>query len=66
MKSKSLPNPLNVKNIQMAQMVKPKAAAAKQLNNFSLETDGGCTPVLEMTEGYKIDLVAANANKCKF
>ncbi len=59
--SKSLPNPLNVKNIQMAQMAKPQGSSSETAKLNFAKADGGCTPVLELTEGYKIDLVAANA-----
>ncbi len=58
--NKNLPNPLNVKNIQMAQITKPQGSSAESAKLNFAKTDGGCTPVLEMTEGYKIDLVAAN------
>lgn len=60
--SKNLPNPLSVKNLQMAQIPNAKDANTEIAKlNFS-KTDGNCTPVLEMTQGYKIDLVAATTS----
>ncbi|WGL59356.1 hypothetical protein QEJ31_12565 [Pigmentibacter sp. JX0631] len=57
--NKNLPNPLSVKNIQMAQIENAKGSSGESAKlNFN-KTDGNCTPVLEMTQGYKIDLVAA-------
>lgn len=57
--NKNLPNPLNVKNIQMAQVANAQGSSGESAKlNFN-KADGNCTPVLEMTQGYKIDLVAS-------
>ena len=57
--NKNLPNPLSVKNIQMAQIANAQGNSGESAKlNFN-KADGNCTPVLEMTQGYKIDLVAA-------
>lgn len=56
---KILPNPLTVENLQMAQIAAPQGTTGELAKlNFS-KNDGKCNPVLEMTQGYKIELAAA-------
>lgn len=59
--SKTIPNPLTVENLQMAQIPTQQGANGEAAKlNFS-KSDGKCTPILEMTQGYKIELASANA-----
>lgn len=59
---KSLPNPLTVENLQMAQIPAPQGSTGEIAKlNFN-KSDGKCNPVLEMTQGYKIELAAASGN----
>lgn len=57
---KSLPNPLSLENLQMSQVPTPKGESGDSAKlNFS-RSDGKCNPILEMTQGYKIELASAN------
>lgn len=53
---KGLPNPLHIANLQMQQMQKTSEKTADVARiNFKLDK-GQCTPILEMTQGFKIEL----------
>jgi len=65
-----IPNPLTLKNLQMAQIPSGEsststapAAAGAAVHDFARMTfsrkSDGCYPILEMTQGYKIELDAA-------
>ena len=59
---KTLPNPLSVENLQMSQVPAPQGTTGDSAKlNFS-KSNGKCNPILEMTQGYKIELASANAN----
>jgi hypothetical protein len=59
---KALPNPLSVENLQMSQVQTPQGTNGESAKlNFS-KSDGKCNPILEMTQGYKIELASANAS----
>lgn len=58
---KALPNPLSVENLQMAQIATPSGSNAESAKLNFTKSDGKCNPVLEMTQGYKIELASANS-----
>lgn len=58
---KALPNPLAVENLQMSQIPATQGTTGESAKlNFS-RADGKCNPILEMTQGYKIELASATA-----
>jgi hypothetical protein len=60
---KTLPNPLTLKNLQMMQIESPANSqnefAQLHFNRESKE----CTPILQMTQGYKIEIAAAGTSQ---
>lgn len=53
---KQMDNPLHVKNLQMSQISNPKGNGS-DFAKMSFKSDfGKCTPILEMTQGFKIEL----------
>jgi hypothetical protein len=60
--SKNLPNPLSVENLQMSQIPTPQGSSGDSAKlNFS-KSDGKCNPILQMTQGYKIELASVDAS----
>ncbi|WP_186649162.1 hypothetical protein [Fluviispira vulneris] len=52
-------NPLQVENIQMAQISKPQGETSDFARLTFSKENGSCEPILEMTQGFKIELAAA-------
>ncbi|KAB8032048.1 hypothetical protein [Fluviispira multicolorata] len=51
-------NPLNTENIQMAQIPMPQGESSDFARLQFKKDNGSCEPVLEMTQGFKIELAA--------
>jgi hypothetical protein len=60
---KALPNPLTLKNLQMMQI----ESSANSQNEFAQlhfnRESKECTPILQMTQGYKIEMAAAGTSQ---